>query len=372
MKRDLRIDTIRGVLLSTITVTHLGTPVSSRINHLFGLFSFAEGLVFMSGFVTGLTCAGTYKKYGMKTITRHSVERFAGVYLGHIIPAMIILAVAGLSASALHYIQDRMPILADVANGQRSLLEILGYIMAILYQPSNFDIFPMFMLFMLLTPVFVYFLGQKRAPIIFALSGLVWFAVQTGVGRHWFTDWTINQVPVGGLFNPFAWQFLFLTGCYFGFHLREGVPAFIRRPDFLVLCAAITLAGLIARYGIFAPGWYRHSLIFSKSDLGILRLINFYAFVCLLAAFARRYPEALEWRWFATLGQHPLQVFSFQIVLVYLSGPLIWRLAVINPLLADSYIVIALLSLMLPALAHISWRNRRQKAAEQLAPSGAE
>ena len=367
MQRDLRIDSIRGILLYAIGIEHMGVSISGHFNHMLGIFSFAEALVFMSGLVTGITVYKTWSRRGMNVVTSHALERFRAIYLGHIIPCFIILVLAALSANALYYFKSYMPILTSVSDGSRNYGDVLLYMLPLLYQPNYFDIFPMFMLYMLLSPLFAYFVGKKQSFVIFALSGGLWLAIQFGFGRHWFHDWTINNVAIGGIFDPFAWQFLFLIAFYFGFNMHRGLPAFTRRPDFLALCGVICLTGLAARYGLLPYVWHREGLLFSKKHLSILRLINFLAFVCLLAEFGRHFPKILIWRSATLLGQHSLQVFSYQIVLIYLSSPIMWRLSEKSPILADAYTLIIMLTQALPALAHIQYRKWRARYKNMLA-----
>lgn len=367
MERDYRIDSIRGLVLVSITIEHLGLPFSKHFSHMLGIFSFAEALVFMSGLVTGITCYKTYARRGMPVLTRHALERFSYIYLGQIIPCAIILSLAAVSASALRYFASYMPLLASVPAGDNTLTGIWLYMLPLIYQPTFFDIFPMFMLFMLLSPIFAFLIGKKLSPLIFALSGGVWLAIQLGLGHHWFHDWTLNGVPIGGLFDPFAWQFLFFLGFYFGFRMHLGTPAFTRRPAFLAVCGLICLAGLGLRYNILPYAWNSEDLLYSKTNVGILRLINFAAFACLLAEFGRHFAKILVWRGCVLLGQHSLQVFAFQIILLYLSGPIIWRLAEKSSLLLDSYAIVVVLGLAVPALAHVQYRNWRAGPKKSLA-----
>ena len=54
MQRRYELDTLRGLLLILMTLTHLPTRLSAYSSQAFGFVSAAEGFVFLSGLVAGM------------------------------------------------------------------------------------------------------------------------------------------------------------------------------------------------------------------------------------------------------------------------------------------------------------------------------
>ena len=56
----------------------------------------------------------------------------------------------------------------------------------------------------------------------------------------------------------------------------------------------------------------------SKDHVGVLRFANFYAFMLVICWVVRRFPDLLDFRMTNTMGRHSLDVYTAQIVLVYI------------------------------------------------------
>jgi len=53
LARDLRFDTVRGILLVVMAINHVGSDLSVALYQPLGFVSAAEGFVFLSGILTG-------------------------------------------------------------------------------------------------------------------------------------------------------------------------------------------------------------------------------------------------------------------------------------------------------------------------------
>ena len=82
VERDNRIDTLRGLLLISMSINHYGSWVADFIWEPFGYVSDAEGFIFMSGFVFALV----YSRYitDLKLLAKKIFHRAFTVYHYHL------------------------------------------------------------------------------------------------------------------------------------------------------------------------------------------------------------------------------------------------------------------------------------------------
>lgn len=75
MKRDIGLDSLRGLLLVWMTLNHLGGPLHAYSFQTLGFFSSAEGFVFISGVVAGLVYGRIGLKQGSPAVTNRTLRR---------------------------------------------------------------------------------------------------------------------------------------------------------------------------------------------------------------------------------------------------------------------------------------------------------
>ena len=321
MGRDLRLDSVRGLLLAQIAFVHCASPLGPSVSEVFGRVSTAAGFIFVSGIVGGAVYSRIAEK-GSRKIIERSVHRAGQIHAYHIATYLLLVGVvAGLPAinDYFHFAFEN----PGVTVGQTA-----AYLSILMYQPRFFDILPIYTLFVLFMPLALIAFRRGRSPVVFAISLAVWALAQTPAGD--MTTWSGH--PVFRLFdagfNPLAWQLVFFTGLYLGhMHMYRGIQAVRSKPMLLAASVVVFLLGLSLRWSFldwpesFDPG----TLISSKRNFGVAYLVNCTAFAYLLYELARRHPRWFVWRPFAFLGQHSLQVFSFHVLMVYMLQPLYWR-----------------------------------------------
>src|SRR5581483_9648163 len=72
--RDIRIDSLRGLMLAEITLVHLHCPIALILYECFGRVSPAAGFVFLSGLVAGAVYSRTAEQ-GTAAITDRKSTR---------------------------------------------------------------------------------------------------------------------------------------------------------------------------------------------------------------------------------------------------------------------------------------------------------
>src|SRR3990167_6722989 len=259
-KRIAQIDGYRGLLLFGMTWNHLilfpFIGIEGLRNWLFayvynscGYFSNSEGFFFLAGLVSGLV-------YGRRVLEGENVwrrvkGRIFQMYLAHI---LLLLGVSVALCLSTKYLESWIELheLIPIWKGQEGILYFLnhpvqGFFLGacFLYALPFFDILPLFMLFLAVTPMILEQLRKERMIAVLRTSIALWIFVQVipsigleGIMKQW--------LPVKlGWFNPFAVQLLFIAGLAIGFAYVRGSLISVKK---LIL---MVLALLLITYSIF-------------------------------------------------------------------------------------------------------------------------
>jgi len=234
----------------------------------------------------------------------------------------------------------------------------------LLNQPPLFDILPLYVIFLGLTPFLLLFARRYSWGVMLAISGMIWLAVQLKLEPRFIGD-AFHSFSVGP-FNLVAWQFLWACGVVIGetsvrhelvkkqFRFGLAIPAFV-----------IVLLGILIRHGIWPSAWWSPDLFLwmDKWKLGPLRLLNFAGWVVLMLAWNPHPPRCLM-AVPALLGRHSLAVFSIHLPLVIAATTVIQAFALSDPVqTVVGFLVVALL------FPWAAWFDRRKLPAEQAKPS---
>jgi hypothetical protein len=194
----------------------------------------------------------------------------------------------------------------------------------LLYRPPLLDILPMYIIFMLMTPVALTVTRRISWKYVIGGSFLLWLLAQFGLRQavHDFTSLHFGMtVPLSemGAFDLWAWQFMWILGLWFGVRWAKGdlpVESWSKR---VVVPAAIIFGVLFAfRYisSIINMDFGNLTPLFDKWHFGLVRLIDFASVAALLIRFqAPLKPLAI--RPLVLLGQASLQVFCVHLVFCF-------------------------------------------------------
>src|SRR6201984_2388708 len=178
MRRLNELDALRGLMLVWITLTHLPTVLSTYTNQPFGFVSASEGFIFLSALFTGRIYFRLAQREGYPAMRSKLLLRTLRLYGYH----ALLLAFAFLVA---------VPI---ASRGNRPQLHnLLDYYFAVgpkqpiseglllIYRPPLLDILPIYILFLLVTPLLLTISRRiNRAPIL-AGSATMWFLAHLGI-----------------------------------------------------------------------------------------------------------------------------------------------------------------------------------------------
>jgi hypothetical protein len=321
MGRRLELDAARGFMLTWMTLTHLPTIASVVTNQPFGFISAAEGFIFLSALFSGRIYFRIAQRDGYRTMRARLWMRALRLYGYHaLLLCFAFLVDVRLAAHGnrpgLHNLLD----FYFAAGPRQAILDAA----LLIYRPPLLDILPMYIFFLLLTPIVLTLASRIGWKAVLGVSFGVWLAAQFGLrvaAYNLLVSTFALKVPLNemGSFDLWAWQFLWVIGLYVGVRwAKQDLPveSWARR---LVVPATLVFAGLLAlRYAV--GRWVELGVFevsFDKWHLGGVRLIDFAAVAALLIRF-QRVIKPLVVRPLVMLGQSSLQVFCAHVLFCFL------------------------------------------------------
>lgn len=373
--RRWELDAMRGLMLVLMALTHFPTRLSDPMGQPFGYVSAAEGFVLLSACMAGLVYSTTARRKGEEPMKSAFFNRAIKLYACQL--ALLLFAFTLIAGIALIGREDA------VTGLLRFYLErpVAAMVSAslLLYNPALLDILPIYIVFMLISPIVLLHGMEHGWRGVMALSLLLWLGSQFGLGAavfHALTGWFDMplQYQDMGAFSMLSWQFLWVFGLWMGASHSEPDAQTTRFPGWMVGAALIlAICAFLWRHAVGQtplPGHPGVNLIFDKWNLGPLRLINVMALMLLLMHFApwlkRRLPRVpmLE-----TLGLAALPVFCAHLVVALLALGLFGSVRPDRPLSVDLLILVTGFY-ALYAVARFSVARDRRKAARKARTPG--
>ncbi len=186
-----------------MTVNHLPTQLRVFTDQSIGIFSAAEGFVFLSGLLAGWVYTRKFQKTGPEGLLSASMGRAKTIYGWHIAAFITALVCVNLTERLTGTTSPTVPLLFH----EHPLLA-MGLGIVLLHQPGLLDLLPMYCIFVLLLPIAIGGLQAGRRWLVLTVSISIWAAAQIAPAF----DPAVLYPVVTGSFNPFAWQLLFVGG----------------------------------------------------------------------------------------------------------------------------------------------------------------
>jgi hypothetical protein len=301
-------------------LTHLPTFLPPYTNQPFGFVSASEGFIFLSALFTGRIYFRLAEREGYPAMRGKLLLRTLRLYGYHaLLLAFVFLVAVPIAARGnlpqLHNLLD----FYFAVGPKQAITEAF----LLIYQPPLLDILPMYILFLLFTPLALTISRRFGWSPILAGSTTLWFLAHLGLreAEHNFVNSVLRaHIPINemGSFDLWAWQFLWILGLWFGVRWAQDNLPVEKWARTVVIPAAIVVAVLLPfRYavgrgielGAFEP-------LFDKWHFGVVRLINFAAAAALLIRF-QQILRPLAVRPLVLLGQASLQVFCVHLLFTF-------------------------------------------------------
>ncbi|MFN8674470.1 MAG: OpgC domain-containing protein [Candidatus Sericytochromatia bacterium] len=338
-KRDLTIDFLRGLAMFVLIIIHV--EIFSFYNFLVwervGIISGGEGFVILSGLITGIVYKSKLLKEGLKETTKKLFTRAFQIYRVNI---FIILSILFISFIGLFDTKSVMTFIDYSINQEYNLygdmntpFNIIKKTLLLQVGPHQTQILGLYAVLMLLAPFALYLIAKNLSFLVVIISfGLYFFNQKYNIN--------LTGCQFENAFPLLTWQVLFFNGMVFGANkeiISKKLDTNIKKVIFYL---ALSL-GLV--FFIFAqnnpnplvPDFTKLHLIdnktyyeiynkyFLKNTLGILRLVNYMAFLIVAYNLINKFKDSiykyLGW-FFIPIGQSTLYVFICHVYLVMLAS----------------------------------------------------
>ncbi len=318
--RDFRLDFFRGIALFLIFIDHIpGNVLSYFTVQSLGFSDAAEIFIFVSGYTAALVYGRAMLKRGVVVAAAKIFHRVWQIYVAHIFVFLIFTALVSYNT-----VTSQNRVLARELHVAKFFTEPYIAVIRVLelrFQPNFLDILPLYIVLLAGFPL-VLVLLRRHALAALIPSLAIYVAVQIfGLALHGYPG---NRA---WLFNPLAWQFLFVIGAACGYARYDRHPVMPPPLGWLVGPAAMIVAAAAA----IKLTWTFHNISnavpavlieqlwpIDKSNLAPIRLVHFLALTIVIVRFAAADAPFLRWRVTEPIircGQYSLQIFCLGILL---------------------------------------------------------
>jgi hypothetical protein len=315
LKRDARVDALRGVALVMIFIDHVpGNLLGLLTLRNFGFSDAAELFVLLAGFSSMVSYGGSFDRDGFTTGLRRVFFRCVRLYIFQAALLLTVLIVVGWWMRTFNVTpsDSHAPFVHSGLNGLKHGLTLQAL-------PASLNILPLYIILLALFPL-VYGLIRLSPLVALTASFTPWLAVNLDPSLN-LTNWLDGN---GWFFNPFAWQFLFVLGALGVLVMQENGgdiprPLWLRLLCYSYLGFALLGAAPWAEWGL----WNAHPIAVEAPDktvLAPLRLFNIVAIaiIALGSERFRRLAEAPALRPLVVCGRNSLEVFALGTILAML------------------------------------------------------
>jgi hypothetical protein len=319
-ERDLRLDLFRGIALWLIFLDHIPSNAVSWITiRNYGFSDATEIFVFISGYTAAFVYGRAMREHGFIVAAARLLKRAWQIYVAHVFLFVIYLAEISYVASSFDnpLYSEEMGVLDFLKQPDVTVMQAL----LLKFKPVNMDVLPLYIVLLLgFAPILWLLL---RAP---SLALIVSAALYT---LTWMFDWNIAAYPQGTwVFNPFAWQLLFVFGAWCALGGAERLSRWINSRAVVGLAAAylafaffIAMTWYFPRLGVFVPKFVSDAIYpIDKTNLDVLRIAHFLSLAVIVVYFVPQDWPALKSKWFRPAiicGQHSLETFCLGVFLSF-------------------------------------------------------
>jgi len=334
-RRDTRIDALRGLALLMIFADHITNNFLKHFTYQQFSYSTAAWLfVLLAGISFAYKHTRILQQRGLRASLTSTFRRIQSIYCAHLVTLLLsagllslLTPMLSMSIADLHLQHGFEPLTMQP-------LAALAHYAALYYQPTLFDILPLYIALLALGPLQLW--GLRRAPwLTFWLSGLLYACALAAPTDVTLPAWNRSE---GWPFNPLAWQFLFMIGLAVGTGCL-GLPKHPSRRR-AVLAASLALVAFavpsrmlahVDNFYAWAGGEEAHWLVHldrleswrpALHPITVLHVLSVLVVLDALVPRDSHFARSRLLQPLAELGQHSLEVFAVSILLSILCSAL--------------------------------------------------
>jgi hypothetical protein len=360
--RDLRLDLFRGLALWLIFLDHIPSNAVSWITiRNYGFSDATEIFVFISGYTAAFVYGRAMQQHGFVVASARVLKRAWQIYVAHVFLLAIYLAEIAYVASSFDnpLYTEEMGILDFLKNPDVTILQAL----LLKFKPVNMDVLPLYILLLLWFPPMLWLL--LRAPSTALMTSAAVYALM------WVFEWNIPAYPSGTwVFNPFAWQLLFVFGAWCALGGAQNLSRWINSRIvvglaivYLIFAFSIAMTWYFPRLAVFVPKFVGEAIYpIDKTNLDVLRIIHFLSLAVITVVLVPRDWPALKSPVFwpaIVCGQHSLEIFCLGVFLSFAGHFVFTEMS--NRVLTQVIVSILGIAIMVGIAALISWYRKAER-----------
>jgi hypothetical protein len=364
--RDLRLDLFRGIANWAIFLNHMPENAVNWItNRNYGFSDAADLFVFISGYTVSLVYARMMLDHGFIVGATRLFKRVWQLYVAYIV--LFVLYLVSIGSAALYFNNSEILHEFNAAGLVNHPLEILSRGLLLQFKPLNLEVLPLYIVLMAAFPG-VLWLMLRKPDLVMLLSLALYLAAR-------LFGWNLPAYPAAvWYFNPFAWQLLFVFGCWCALGGVAGARAEILRlpaliylgTAYLLFALVITMAGRFPDFGNEFPKWLLDA--FNPNDKTNLAPYRFLHFVVLAFLVTRALPK--DWPGLKSkilapaikCGQQSLPVFCVGVLLSFVGH---FALMLSSGSLTVQVLVASVgITIMIAVAYYVSWSKKQDRAVK--------
>lgn len=361
-ERDLRLDLFRGLALWLIFLDHIPSNAVSWITiRNYGFSDATEIFVFISGYTAAFVYGRAMQQHGFMVAGARVFKRAWQIYVAHVFLFAIYLAEISYISHTFDnpLYTEEMGMLDFLKNPDVTITQAL----LLKFKPVNMDVLPLYIVLLLgFAPILWLLL---RAPTIALIASAALYALM------WQFAWNFPAYPSGGwVFNPLAWQLLFVFGAWCALGGARNLTRWMNSrivvglaSAYLVFAFFIAMTWYFPRLGVYVPRIVGEVIYpIDKTNLDVLRILHFLALAVITVYFVPRDWPLLRSRvfWPAIIcGQHSLETFCLGVFLSF-AGHFVFT-EVSNRLAVQIAVSLCGIAIMVAAAAVLSWYKRVER-----------
>jgi hypothetical protein len=363
-RSDNSVDFWRGIALIMIFIDHVpGNTYTAYTIHRAAFCDAAEVFVFLAGWSLSHATGGPLAPQSAGRVVIRLLARAIEIYRAQIVLTAIALAL--LAGTAL---VRNNPIFLEWHNAGPAFYDpartTVGWVL-LTHHLWFFDILPLYVVVLLLAPIFVILARWRR-----------WAALLASLALYCMTlTWNV-QLPTwpsdtGWYFNPLAWQLLLVLG-FLGAEMAQDSPEFVGRVGWCVpgavilslMFAGLTISGFDPDpLSVPEPRFF---FLIDKTNLSPSRVISLLSLVIALHPVFPWVQNILGriGEWLCSLGRNSLAVFAI--------GSLLSLVAQLSRFILGGGLTIDTITILLGLLGmgwtvwFVEWRSRSPSSPSRL------
>jgi hypothetical protein len=361
-ERDLRLDLFRGIALWLIFLDHIPSNAVSWVTiRNYGFSDATEIFVFISGYTAAFVYGRAMSERGFIVAGARVLKRAWQIYVAHVFLFAIYLAEIAYVAQSFDnpLYSEEMGILDFLKQPDVTILQAL----LLKFKPVNMDVLPLYIVLLLGFAPALWLL--LRSPTLgLGASALLY-------GLMWWFDWNLPGYPSGvWVFNPFAWQLLFVFGAWCALGGARRLARWINSPvvlglaiAYVVFAFSIAMTWYFPRLGVFVPKIVSDVIYpIDKTNLDVLRIAHFLSLAVIVLWLVPRDWSALKspLLWPAIVcGQHSLETFCLGVFLSF-AGHFVFT-EVSNRIPIQILVSVVGILIMIAAASLASWYKKAER-----------